>query len=164
MNAEYIHTIFQYNLWTHEKIWNECVTFLTEEQFVQDYDYSIGSIRNHLVHVMSVDQRWIARIEGTPVPERLEPGEFPTPAAVRARWDEIQVHNGAFVLSLDDAALEKPITYVMRGETYTNPAWHILAHVVNHGTDHRSQMLALLYRLGVPTIEQDMSFYLTSLT
>jgi uncharacterized damage-inducible protein DinB len=163
VNADYIHTIFGYNLWAHGKVW-ECIQQLSDEQFVQDSDYSIGSIRNHLVHLMSVDQRWFARIEGTDVPGRLEPGEFPNRAAVRTRWDEIEARNHALVTSLNDAGLAKPITYEMRGLTYTSPTWHIIAHVVNHGTDHRAQILALLYRLGAPTIEQDMSFYLTSLT
>jgi uncharacterized damage-inducible protein DinB len=35
-----------------------------------------------------------------------------------------------------------------------------LAHVVNHGTDHRGQILATLHGLGAPTVEQDMMFFL----
>jgi uncharacterized damage-inducible protein DinB len=38
--------------------------------------------------------------------------------------------------------------------------WQILAHVVNHGTDHRAQVLDLLHRLGAPNVEQDLIYYL----
>jgi uncharacterized damage-inducible protein DinB len=31
--------------------------------------------------------------------------------------------------------------------------------MVNHGTDHRAQILRLLYDLGAPTFEQDMIIY-----
>ena len=36
----------------------------------------------------------------------------------------------------------------------------VLIHVVNHGTDHRAQILARLHELGAPTLEQDLMLYL----
>jgi uncharacterized damage-inducible protein DinB len=33
-------------------------------------------------------------------------------------------------------------------------------HVINHGTDHRAQILAMLNQLGGETVEQDLIFYL----
>ena len=38
--------------------------------------------------------------------------------------------------------------------------WQILLHMVNHGTDHRAQILARLHELGAPTTEQDLVLYL----
>jgi uncharacterized damage-inducible protein DinB len=40
------------------------------------------------------------------------------------------------------------------------PAWQVLAHVVNHGTDHRAQILRLLDRYGAPTFDQDLILHL----
>jgi uncharacterized damage-inducible protein DinB len=37
--------------------------------------------------------------------------------------------------------------------------WQVLLHVVNHGTDHRAQLLRLLNDLGVETTSQDYIFY-----
>ncbi len=37
--------------------------------------------------------------------------------------------------------------------------WQVLLHVVNHGTDHRAQLLRLLNELGVETTWQDYIFY-----
>jgi len=37
--------------------------------------------------------------------------------------------------------------------------WQVLLHVVNHGTDHRAQLLRLLNDLGVRTTSQDYIFY-----
>jgi uncharacterized damage-inducible protein DinB len=37
--------------------------------------------------------------------------------------------------------------------------WQVLLHVVNHGTDHRAQLLRLLNDLGVKTTSQDYIFY-----
>jgi uncharacterized damage-inducible protein DinB len=38
-------------------------------------------------------------------------------------------------------------------------AWQVLLHVVNHGTDHRAQLLRILHDLGVKTTSQDYIFY-----
>ena len=36
----------------------------------------------------------------------------------------------------------------------------VLLHMVNHGTDHRAQILARLHELGAETVEQDLMLYL----
>lgn len=161
VNTDYIRTIFEYNAWAHRQVW-DCIMQLSEDQFVQDLDYSIGSIRNQVVHVMSVDRRWFARVAGTEASPRLNAEDFPTRAAVRAQWDEIEAQNRAIVLSLNDEALDRIITYDLphRGGLKNDTVWQIIAHVVNHGTDHRAQILAMLHHLGAPTIEQDMMGYL----
>jgi uncharacterized damage-inducible protein DinB len=42
------------------------------------------------------------------------------------------------------------------------PAWHVLAHLVNHGTDHRAQVLRVLHDFGAPTFDQDLVMHLWS--
>lgn len=160
MNTEYIRATFDYNSWAHRRVW-DCIMQLSEEQFVQALDYSIGSIRNQVVHVISVDRRWLARVAGVEVPPPLKPEDFPTRPAVRAQWDEIESQNHSIVMALDETALERVITYDVphRGGIKNNTPWQIIAHVVNHGTDHRGQILAMLHRLGAPTVEQDMMGY-----
>jgi len=37
--------------------------------------------------------------------------------------------------------------------------WQVLWHVVNHGTDHRAQLLRELHDLGAATKGQDFIFY-----
>ena len=67
-----------------------------------------------------------------------------------------------YVANRDDAQLLREVTYSIsrRPEPTTNTVWEILVHMVNHGTDHRAQVLALLHRLGAPTFEHDLILYL----
>jgi uncharacterized damage-inducible protein DinB len=37
--------------------------------------------------------------------------------------------------------------------------WQVLIHVVNHGTDHRAQILRILHDFGLKTTSQDFIFY-----
>ena len=46
-----------------------------------------------------------------------------------------------------------------QGEDRDLTLWQVLLHVVNHGTDHRAQLLRLLNDLGVQTEYQDYVFY-----
>jgi len=56
----------------------------------------------------------------------------------------------------DDMLFEKPFS---DGEDKDLILWQVLLHVVNHGTDHRAQVLRLLADLGVKTESQDYIFY-----
>jgi uncharacterized damage-inducible protein DinB len=48
----------------------------------------------------------------------------------------------------------------LAGEDKDLILWQVLLHVVNHGTDHRAQLLRLLNDLGVETTSQDYVFYM----
>jgi len=39
--------------------------------------------------------------------------------------------------------------------------WQVLLHVVNHGTDHRAQLLRSLNDMGLKTTSQDFIFYVS---
>lgn len=161
MNADYFRTLYQYHHDVSAQLWERILT-LTNDQFVHEPGYSLGSVRNHVVHVMSVDQRWLNRVKGEPPSERLVFTDFATPAETHARWNQIEDGVLASVNALDDAALARVIEYDLphRGGLKRNTVWEILAHVVNHGTDHRAQVLRLLFDLGAPTFEHDLMNYL----
>lgn len=163
MNADYFRSLYQYHVTMYDQLW-ESIAQLTEAQFVQESGYSIGSVRNHMVHVMNVDQRWFQRINGVPISDRLVFADFTTPAATQERWNRIEQGCAACVAALDDADFDRMVTYDLpqRGGMKQNTVWEIVAHVVNHGTDHRSQVLALLHSLGTPTFEHDFIIYLWS--
>lgn len=156
-----IRTLFDYNLWAHERVWPGILT-LDDEQFARPFDYSLGSVRAQMVHVLSVDNRWLARVAGQPAPDRLDPDAYPSAAALRADWVRMTADQRRVVEALSDAQMANMISYDMpqRGGMKHTPRWQILAHVVNHGTDHRAQILSLLYQLGAPTVEQDLILYL----
>lgn len=59
----------------------------------------------------------------------------------------------------DDMLFERPL----EGEDKDLIVWQVLLHVVNHGTDHRSQVLRLLNDAGVKTEYQDYIYVYESL-
>lgn len=130
---------------------------LSQDQFVQHLTYSIGSVRNQIVHLMSVDNTWFSPLRGLEVPETLNPTDFDDRTTIRAHWDAIEQNMRGYLANLRDEMLfEKPFA---DGEDKDLILWQVLLHVVNHGTDHRAQLLRVLNDLGAKTVSQDYIFY-----
>lgn len=157
-----ISKMFEYNVWAFDLVW-DCVEELSDEQFCQEIDYSRGSIRNQLVHVISTCERWFERIQGRPAPDYLDNEAFPTKKVTRERWDifcgETRYLLGT--LSQDDLAHSFHWALPHREMEADSTVGEILLHLFNHATDHRAQILAgLHYGFKVRTVEQDLLFFL----
>ncbi|MBN2304641.1 MAG: DinB family protein [Anaerolineae bacterium] len=162
MTPEAIRLLYDYTYWAFERVWT-CIMPLTDAQFTQPIDYSMGSIRHHVVHLMSGTDRWMKRLQGADIPPPLEFEDFPTRAAVRQQWDVIRGEVLVYVRALDQAQLNESVLWEApsRGFSQHNRRYEILMHVANHMTDHHAQMLAMLHHhFGAATVEQDMVFFL----
>ncbi len=161
MMQKTISMLFDYHYSLFERIW-DIVADLSAEQFVADSEYSIGSLRNHFVHCLSAEDRWLARLQKQDLPALLEYAHYPDQNTLRPHWQAHRQRISQYVNSLTEADLAEVIevNFPHRGGAYQNSRWQILLHLVNHGTDHRAQILALLHDLGAPTFEQDLILHL----
>lgn len=157
MNAQAFRHFYDYHFAENRKIWDRYITQLSPEQFTQHVTYSGGSVRNQIVHLMSVDDTWFSGLRGAEIPEPLDPADFDDRVAIRAHWNGVEQRMREYLAALrDDMLFEKPFA---EGEDADLILWQVLLHVANHGTDHRAQLLRLLNDLGVKTEAQDYIFY-----
>ena len=106
---------------------------------------------------MSVDDAWFSGLRGVEIPEPLDAADSADREIIRAHWDNVEQNMRDYLAKLrDDMLFEKPFA---EGEDKDLILWQVLLHVVNHGTDHRAQLLRLLNDLGVKTTSQDYIFY-----
>jgi len=160
MNKQNALRLFDYNVWANHKVWN-FVLALSEEQFKRPSDYSIGSVHQQVVHVMDAEAVWLARIRGA-APEIFHDAEvFPTRESIRARWDTVEAAWHSYLDGLLDGDLQGTAEYISRttGKQYRTPVWESVMQIINHSTDHRSQILALIHQLGGETGPHDFIFY-----
>ncbi len=154
MNADAFRYLYNYHFAENRKIWDNYVMPLSQEQFTQPVKYSIGSVRNHMVHLMNVEEAWFSELRGVEMPDQPDLDDR---QLIRARWDTVEQTIRDYLANLrDDMLLEKSLP---PGEDENLIVWQVLLHVVNHGTDHRSQILRLLNDLGAKTGPQDLIFY-----
>jgi len=160
MNAAYFRRMIDYTYWEHHQVWGY-VLALTDEQYHRPSDYSVGSVHEQIVHTMGAEWLWLQRVRGETPDPFLKAADFADRNAVQARWNEIETGWRAFAAALRDETLEQPISYTsINGNTRREqPLWEGLAQIVNHATDHRAQILALIHQLGGETGAQDFIFF-----
>jgi uncharacterized damage-inducible protein DinB len=160
MNKHDILTLYQYNQWANKKI-QDSARNVTQEQFLAAASFPHGGLRSTLTHVLFAEWIWRNRWEGTSPTTRLNPEEFPTLEALLQRWQEEGRKLMEFVEAVTDEKLAAPFHYQnTRGVPKENILWHAMAHVVNHGTQHRAEAAAMLTEFGCSPGDLDMIYFL----
>lgn len=157
MNADAFRHLYGYHFAENRKIW-EHVTQLSLGQFTQHSDYSHGSVRDQIVHLMDAEDVWFSELRDIMPSEPLPPPNGDDRKIIRAHWDMVEQKMRGYLAELrDDMLFTRPIKEPEEDKDLI--VWQVLLHVVNHGTDHRAQILRLLNDLGVETKYQDYIFF-----
>ena len=160
MNKQNILVLYQYNTWSKAKIL-DAASNVTQEQFLAPTPFPHGSLRGTLVHALSGEWIWRRRWEGTPQNPSLKPEEFPTFESLRARWADEEPRFMKFVANLTDELLYARFKYVStEGYPHERVLWEAMAHLINHGTQHKTEAAAILTGMGHSPGDIDLIVYL----
>jgi uncharacterized damage-inducible protein DinB len=157
MTFEDLRTLLDYHYWARDRML-EGVEKLTPEQFTRDLGSSFRSIRDTLAHAYFAEWAWYMRWQGQSPNSALPLDMFPDVASLRATWAEHEAKMRAFLESLGDAGVNRAFEFTMiNGDPRRAVFWHMLQHVVNHGSYHRGQVVTMLRQLGAqPPESMDM--------
>lgn len=162
MSVEYIQTIYRYNAWANERILNASQS-LSSDQFMASVGASFPSVRDTLVHTMGGQWVWLSRWQGSSPGALPGPADFPDLKSIREAWQEIETGTRTFVDHLGPGQLPATVAYVdTRGEPHAFPLWQLMVHQVNHATQHRSEIAAMLTSFGHSPGGMDMLLYYMS--
>ena len=160
MNIEAIHSLFDYNYWVNERIL-ETAAGLSNGQFTAPGPVSHGSLRDTLVHTLSAEWVWRLRCQGTSPGRMLSQGDFPDLESLKRRWDDDEEAMRAYLSGLTDEDLTSIIGYSRtEGIQVETPLWQILLHVINHGTQSRSEAAVILTQFGHSPGDLDYMIFL----
>ena len=160
MNLEYFLTLYNYNYWANEKIL-QTTERVTVEQFLAPTKNSHGSLRGTLVHTMMAEWMWLSRWQGVSPTAVLDENDFPSLASLRARWMDEEQRMRTFLGTLHENDLKRIVKYInTRGTPFERSLWHMLIHVVNHGTQHRAEAAAILTDLGHSPGDWDFVYFM----
>ena len=158
MNADAIRHLYEYHFAENRKLWDSHIMSLSQEQFTQPVEYSVGSIRNQIVHLMSCDDYWFSGLRGLAMPDMRDPAGYDDRKRLRADWDTIEQNMRTYLATLrDDMIFQRPFPDT---EDRVLLLWQVLLHITHHGADHRAQILRLLHDVGAKTGPQDYIFYI----
>jgi uncharacterized damage-inducible protein DinB len=160
MNKQDILTLYRYNQWANGKIL-EAARNVTLQQFRENASFPHGGLRSTLTHILFAEWIWRSRWEGTSPTVRFQPEEFPTLDSLLQRWQEEERQLMIFVEGLTDERIGASFSYKnTKGIPQESILWHAMAHVVNHGTQHRAEAAAMLTDFGCSPGDLDLIYFL----
>ncbi len=160
MNIAAIHSLFDYNYWVNQRIL-EAAEGLSPEQFTSAADVSHGSLRGTLVHALGAEWGWRERCQGNSPRTLLSEDDFPDLESLARRSYEEEKAMCSYLAGLTDDDLSCIIRYNRTGDAwFETPLWQILLHVINHGTQSRSEAAVLLTQFGHSPGDLDYMIFL----
>jgi uncharacterized damage-inducible protein DinB len=155
-------TLYDYTYWATRRVL-AASSRLSPAQFTAPAPHSLGSLRGALVHTLDGECAWRTLYQHQTLAAfgALQEAMFPTVASVEQRWDEEERAMRAYLAGLSDDDLTAYIRYTTPEGAYRErPLWHCLMHVVNHGTQHRSEAAAILTGYGSSPGDLDFTTFL----
>lgn len=165
MDADSLLAVVRFHAWANDRIL-ATATGLSDEELRRPGVLDRGSAFDTLRHLVDVDWSWREFCIGNDVGDTyVWDHGYPLDdlPAIHAFSTEEDLRLRDYARSLDDAALNEPLAIGADADD-TVPRWLILAHVVNHGTQHRSELAHYLTRCGHSPGDLDLldSFVLPS--
>ena len=149
MDAGSLLAFVRFHAWANDRILATAAG-LSDEQLRKTAVLDHGSAFDTFRHLADVDWSWREfcignRVGNTYVWDHgFVLDDLP---AIHAFCLEEDTRLRSYVESLDDAALTEPLAMSADPDDLI-PRWLILAHVVNHGTQHRSELARYLTECG----------------
>jgi uncharacterized damage-inducible protein DinB len=150
--SESLVELFRHNAWANERLFDACAG-LSDAQLDATAVGTFGGVRDTLTHIVGAQERYVAALaEAGPVSVFREREPFPGLAALR---DGARTSSAALLDLAAHAHDEATVTTTYRGEGFTLPVWLLLVQAINHATEHRAQVAAILTQQGLEPPSMD---------
>jgi uncharacterized damage-inducible protein DinB len=165
MLADALRTMYRYTGWANRRLL-DAAGALTPEQLLEPGVAGRGSVRDTLLHMIGTHRGWLSWWDGSlsameAYGQKLDPADYPDIAAIRRAWAEVEQQTLAFVSGLQDDEVGRVLGIDMpNGARWEKTLWGMMLHVANHGTQHRSEVAAMLTGFGHSPGDLDLITYL----
>jgi len=148
VNLQDLRTLLDYHYWARDRML-AALSPLSQEEYTRELGSSFTSVQDTLGHVYSAEWAWHQRWTGASPASPLPRETFPDVATVRRLWEKTEADVRGFTEGLGETGIEQEFEYkTLAGDPGSSVFWHMLQHVVNHGSYHRGQLTTMLRQLG----------------
>ena len=144
-------TLFNHHVWANVRLFERCAD-LTPEQLDATLLGTFGSIRETLEHIVRAEQNYLYRIR---TGQRLVRPENAPPLTMVEMLDSLRTTGEGLIEWAPQVQPGDTVQVEWEGTPREVPKTIILTQVINHATEHRSQVMAILTQLGIEPPELD---------
>ena len=148
MTKKYFLELACYNIWANDIVhsWFEKIN---DQQWEQPLVSSFETIADTALHIAGAEAVWLDRLNNVESPVWL-PAEFKgNKKAIGDVWKKASSSLEIFVEQFDETKMENSFRFKrINGEVQEMPYYQVLAHVFNHSSYHRGQLVTLLRQVG----------------
>ena len=152
MRKDYFKEAAEYNLWANTIVcsWLEQIN---DEQWTRETVSSFNSIQQTVLHLISAEKAWLERFKKNPNIVWLQ-NEFKGSKEDHIKlWKETSTELKSFIDAFDENDLDTNLDFKrLNGDAYSMPFYQLFAHVVNHATYHRGQLVTMLRQVGFSNV------------
>jgi len=162
MSVDHVRDLYDYHRWANHRLFDEAVKRGEDavERDLGSPPWSFPSVRRMFAHVYGADWLWLSRWKGVS-PATVPGAEIPSMATLRERWAYLEAEQQAFVGVITEADLRRVIEYKnTEGKPFRAPLGHLLPHVVNHATHHRSEIATMITMIKGSPPDSGLNTYL----
>ena len=110
---------------------------------------SFNSIGETVLHITSAETIWLDRLNKVESPVWLQSTFKGTRNEVVALWKKASAEIKKAVEDFNESAMmEKLVFKRLNGDRYEMPHYKVFAHIFNHSTYHRGQLVTMLRQVG----------------
>lgn len=153
-----IHQLLKYDAWATKQLL-DAIQVLSAQQFVHEFGGELSSVRQQMVHLLTVADRYRARLAGDEVPD-IAPEEFDTPQQLIEYESTMRQRLNDFAAGLNESELIRVHDHATRRGSFRASGEETIWHIVNHATYHRGQVACLLKSHGVHFPDTDIIIWL----
>lgn len=152
MTKSYFIQLAEYNIWAN-KIVHSWLENITEEQWEQPIVSSFNSIYETALHVAGAEKIWLDRLNNLINPVPLVKVFKGTKKELLEEWTKASQDLRTFIENFDEARMNADLKFKrLNGDEYVQPYYQLFAHVFNHSSYHRGQLVTMLRQAGYTDI------------
>ena len=138
-------TLYSHNLWANLLLLERCAA-LTPEQLDARIPGSFGSIYETLQHFVKSEQSYFSRIS---TGRRYDRPENEPPMTMAEMKESLQKTGAGLIEWAPKIQAEDTVQVDWEGTPRNVPKTILLTQVINHATEHREQIKAIMTELGI---------------
>ncbi len=144
-------TLFSHNLWANLRLLEQCAA-LSSEQLDATISGTYGSIRDTLQHIVTGEQLYFSLIS---TGQRYDRPEDAPPLTIAEMMELVHTTGAGLMEWAPKVQAGDTVQPDGEGTPYHVPTTIMLTQAINHATEHRAQIMAILTQLGIQPPELD---------